>query len=211
MSTYLAKVYRQSFVILNSTLEAIAPGDDSYEVRDDTTPIKIRRLQNVSVQPEVAQTGVFILSSATSSILPVFFDSELSQDYRELGEALNQLRDLADQDEWKIDGPVYYAASFVAAELMDRGFPVPRVFNHGPHSVVFNWAHGSDNLYLTVSADRMSALISSPERIKRRIEYPTPDLMKPSIMLSSITSAYLGQPIAHVITGSVTDPLELVG
>jgi len=109
--------------------------------------------------------------------------------------------------------PVYNAACYVAAGLMANSFPAPRIFTHGPKSVVFNWSNEVDNLYLTISADKISALISSPERIKRRIDYSANELMNPSLALSSIRAAYSEKPVE--VTGAVFDlpepELVLVG
>jgi len=96
---------------------------------------------------------------------------------------------------------------------MANSFPAPRIFTHGPKSVVFNWSNEVDNLYLTISADKISALISSPERIKRRIDYSANELMNPSLALSSIRAAYSEKPVE--VTGAVFDlpepELVLVG
>jgi hypothetical protein len=94
---------------------------------------------------------------------------------------------------------------------MSNSFPAPRIFNHGPKSVVFNWSKEADNLYLTVSADHVSALISSPERIKRRIDLTANELANPSLALSSIRAAYSEEPVKRLITGAVPDLPELVG
>jgi hypothetical protein len=143
--------------------------------------------------------------------MPVISKLELSQDYKELEEALSEMTELDEGDEFKIDAPVYHAARYVAAELMAMSFPVPRIFNHGPKSVVFNWPHAADNWYLTISADQMSALISSPERIKRRIAFSANMLMNPSLALSSISAAYFEAPVQLLITGAIADPPEFAG
>lgn len=211
MPGYPSKVYRQTLVVLTSTSDPSAYCAEPAAAHEEAVGVKIRRLQSGSISLAVPQTEVIIFAGPMSSTVPVILASELAHDYRELGEALNELRDLDADDEWKIDAPVYHAACFVAAELMANNFSVPRVFAHGPHSVVFNWHNGLDNLYLTVSADRMSALISSPERIKRRIDYSASDLIDPAFTLSSIRAAYLEHPIQRVITASTTDSLEPVG
>jgi len=155
-------------------------------------------------------TESLILRTTFSSV-PIIWDSELNQEYQELGEALSEMTELEEGDEWKIDAPVYNAACYVAAGLMANSFPAPRIFNHGPRSVVFNWSNEADNLYLTISADQISALISSPERIKRRIDYSANGLTDPSLALPSIRAAYWKKPVQRLITGAVSDPSELVG
>jgi hypothetical protein len=97
-------------------------------------------------------------------------------------------------DEEKIDTAVHQVACQVAAELLALSLPSPQIFNHGPKSVVFNWSRGKDNLYLTISSDYVSALLSSPERIKRRIEFPTKDLLAPT-WFRGLLSAGSDQPI----------------
>jgi hypothetical protein len=106
------------------------------------------------------------------SNVPVIGYRELSGDYGELGQALSEMTQFEQGDEWKIEPPVYEAARYVAGQLMAKDVPPPRLFNHGPKSVVFNWTSSNNdkNLYLTVSADKISALISSPARIERRVE-----------------------------------------
>jgi hypothetical protein len=158
----------------------------------------------------MSPTKSLILKTTFSSV-PIIWESELNQEYQELGAALSEMTELEEGDEWKIDEPVYSAACYVAAGLMANSFPAPRIFNHGPKSVVFNWSHEADNLYLTISADQISALISSPDRIKRRIDYSVNELMNPSLALSSIRAAYSEKSIQRLITGTVSAPPEIVG
>src|SRR6266850_2368720 len=107
----------------------------------------------------------------TFSSVPMISRHELATEFRELGEALAEMRELDEDSEGRIDPPVYETAYRVAAELMAYSFPAPQAFTHGPKSVVFNWTRECNNLYLTVSADRISALVSTPARIKRRLEF----------------------------------------
>jgi hypothetical protein len=173
------------------------------------------RLDHTSVAGPVyttPETESLILRDTFSSV-PIIWESELSQEYQELGEALNEMTELEEGDEWKIDAPVYNIACSVAAELMANSFPAPSIFNHGPKSIVFNWSKEQDNLYLTISADRISALISSPERIKRRIDISARELMNPSLAFSSVGAAYSDysrEPVKQLVKGAVPDPPELV-
>ncbi len=147
----------------------------------------------------------------TFSSTPVIWEPQLGKEYQDLGEALTQMTELDEGSEWGIDRPVYDVACFVAAGLMVNSFPAPRVFNHGPKSVVFNWSDESNNnLYLTVSADRISALISSPERIKTRLDYSAKELLNYRSLLGSIRSAQLEQPVLMLASGT-SDPFESVG
>jgi hypothetical protein len=124
--------------------------------------------------------------------VPSIWRTELDAGYQELGQALKEMTELDEGDEWKVDAPVYNAACYVAEKLKEGSCPALRVFNHGSKSVVFNWTIGDNNLYFTVSADRMSALISAPERIQRRIDYSANQLIDPSITYFYITAAYPG-------------------
>jgi hypothetical protein len=108
----------------------------------------------------------------TLSTVPIIWQWELNLKYQELGQALSEMTTLEEGNDWKIDSAVFSAASYVAAGLLAYSVPAPRLFTHGPRSVVFNWSNETnDNLYLTVSADKMSALISSPQRITQRVHY----------------------------------------
>lgn len=121
------------------------------------------------------------------SNVPVIEYEKLRSDYQELGRALSEMTLIEQEEEWKIEPQVYVTASYVAAKLMLQGVPPPRLFSHGSKSVVFNWISedSRNNLYLTVSADRLSALLSSPERIQVRIEYRLTELPNTIFLLSS--------------------------
>jgi hypothetical protein len=134
--------------------------------------------------------------------------SEQSYEYLELGEALSEMVELEEDDEWRINKPVYATACYIAAELKVATYPAPRIFNHGPKSVVFNWSVGTNNLYLTISSDRISALLSSPERIERRIDHSLNQLTNPALFLSSIQPINRGQSFVALIK-VVSDPPEL--
>lgn len=208
---YPASIYRQAMVILDSSSRSpdipVPPVLDSSGRYAFTRQLHPSDSGFVDAMPP---TESLILRTTFSSV-PIIWDSELNQEYEELGEALSEMTELEEGDEWKIDAPVYNAACYVAAGLMANSFPAPRIFNHGPRSVVFNWSNEADNLYLTISADQISALISSPERIKRRIDYSANGLMDPSLALPSIRAAYWKKPVQRLITGAVSDPSELVG
>src|SRR5256885_8186654 len=70
----------------------------------------------------------------TLSSVPVVWQSELSHQYRELGQALNELTELEKDNQWKIDAPVYQVACHVAADLLTHSYPAPNIFTHGPKS-----------------------------------------------------------------------------
>jgi hypothetical protein len=203
MPNYPVEVYRQAMIVLDSSSK---PPDISASPYAPTVQVNLSATGFIDVMPP----ETMILT--TFSSVPVIWDSELrQQEYQELGAALSEMTKLEEGDEWKIDPPVYYAACYVAVGLMANSFPAPRIFNHGAKSVVFNWTHGADNMYLTVSANHISALISSPERIKRRVEYAVNELSDPSLVLPSIRAAYFKKPVQRLVTGAVSDPTEFVG
>lgn len=194
MLNYLGKVYRQALVTLDSSSGA-------PRVPDDLPHGYGRMMQSSSstttVTSDIALTESLVVMT-TFSTVPILWDWELSDGYRELGEALSEMTELEDEDEWRIEAPVYSAACYVASGLMENLFPPPHIFTHGPKSIIFNWSHEGDNLYLTISADHISALISSPERIKRRVEFSTSELANPSVALPSIRAAYLKKPVRRL-------------
>ena len=203
MPNYPAKVYRQAMVIIDSSSK---PPDVSVPPYEQTVQVKLSATGFMDVMP----TETLIMTTFAS--VPVIWESELRQhEYRELGAALSEMTKLEEGDEWKIDPPVYDAACYVAAGLMAYSFPAPHIFNHGTKSVVFNWSYGTDNMYLTVSADHISALISAPEHIKRRIEYSINELTDPSVALPSIKATYFKKPVRRLVTGTVSGSKEFVG
>jgi len=190
-------------VILDSSSK---PPDTSVSPYAQTVQVKLSATGFMDAMP----TETLVMNTFAS--VPVIWESELrQQEYQELGAALSEMTKLEEGDEWKIDPPVYNAACYVAAGLMANSFPAPRIFNHGAKSVVFNWSYGADNMYLTVSADHISALISAPEHIKRRIEYSINQLMDPSVALPSIRATYFRKPVQRLVTGTVSDSKEFVG
>jgi hypothetical protein len=210
MLTYHTELYQQAFVVLDS---ASTSGSLSAPLvsKDSAGAGSYAGLVNSGSAPASTAsqpyTQTLVLGTPFSS-MSVVHRAELSREYQELGQALSEMTELEEGDAWKIETPVYAAACFVAAGLMSYSLPAPRIVNHGPKSVVFNWSHEADSLYLTVSADRMSALISSPQRIKRRVEYSLKDLSNPALALSSVRPAYLGEPVKFLVTGSVaTEPI----
>ena len=103
-----------------------------------------------------------MLGTAFSNV-PVILKSELMNEYREASRAGAERNDeLEEGDECKIKAPVYNTACFIASVLMAISVPPPRVFTHGRISVRVQLGEPSGDLYLTISADRMSAPISSP-------------------------------------------------
>jgi hypothetical protein len=146
-----------------------------------------------NLDPQYAIRSVFgpsayqtILTGAETSVVKTGFPAEewqLTQEYGELGETLKELAILEEEDDWRIEESVYAAASYYATELRSGSIPAPQVSVHGPKSVIFNWSNGYYNLYLTISANNVSALLSSPERIIRRKEFSKTALASPLALL----------------------------
>jgi hypothetical protein len=202
MLRWLSEIYVQPVAVIATSDSPTGLGASSATyVKSDAS---------VPAPPIEGLTSSHILKTTFSSV-PVIWQSELIQEYQGLGEALGQMTELDEDSEWKIDPPVYDAARFIAAGLMINSYPAPRILNHGPKSVVFNWPRGNSNLYLTISADRVSALISSPERIQRRVEFTLTDLLNPAQVLSALQPANFEQPTLLRLTGTVSDLTEVVG
>jgi hypothetical protein len=111
--------------------------------------------------------------------------------YAELGQALFELHSLAEDQDWRIERPVYGASLQVAAVLMEKNIPSPSVFTHGPRSVVFNWAEADKNLYLTVSKSRLSVLLSSAGKIEYRTEFEGPQVADSGRFFSALEAMRL--------------------
>jgi hypothetical protein len=179
---------------LLSTTDAVVTAGDSIS--------NATNLQYETTTPRVSAdwytAGAVSANSlvVSSSFLSFFgaWQPTLSADYQELADALVEMSE-PEADEWAIDEPVYNVAHFVATSLLNCSYPAPKVFSHGPKSVVFNWLNGGDNLYLTVSASRVAALVSSPERIKRRFEVSTSALSDPSRLLPALKSVQVNGPV----------------
>jgi hypothetical protein len=139
---------------------------------------------------------------------PIISQSELIREYQEVGDALGEIYMLDERDECWVEPHIVNVAGYIAAELMVNAFPAPQIFNHGAKSVVFNWELKTDNLYLTISADRVSALISSPERIKRRVEYSLDALTKNGRVAPTIQSMYYERPVTKMITSGAFESLQ---
>jgi hypothetical protein len=151
--------------------------------------------------PDWASTA-YLFKAPLSSSEPVISQWELFDNYRELGEAFGQIAELDEDDDSWIEAPVLNIARNVAVELMISAFPVPQIFNHGPKSLVFNWINGRDNLYLTVSARNVSILVSTPQTIKRRVEYPVDEFLKHEHTVPLLQLAYSEQQATITVSGT---------
>lgn len=146
----------------------------------------------------------------TFSSTPVIWQAELNAQYRDVGEALSHMASLDDSDDLMIEAPVYAAASFVAASLMSSRFPAPHVFTHGSKSVVFNWINGADNLYLTVSADKLSVLVTTPERIKTRLDLSAKEGFDPVKLLGLVPRQLEQQQKVLVLPSGTSEPPDFL-
>ncbi len=175
-----SEVYTQALVVLSSNLPA-ATESGSASLRSEPSALGPQSL---------------LLQTTFSSISAVW-DYDLFYSYHELGEALSELKELGDGDEWTIKPGVYFSASYIASELATSGVPAPRIFSHGSESVVFNWSIDTYNVYLTISADRVSALISSPEKIQRRSEYSPKRADNPTAAFLAANFPVWSRPLAR--------------
>jgi hypothetical protein len=200
-SRWVNSVFLQPFAVLSSAstdVTSLEPGG-TY-VRESNTS-----------EPMTAMVSSSPIFKSIFSSVPVVWESELAVEYHELGEALGQMTDLENGDEWRIDRAVFDTACFVAAGLFLTEQSAPRVFTHGPKSIVFNWGRENADLYLTISADRVSALISSPERVQRRIDFSLNDTSSQALLLSAIQSTD-PEPVRPLrLRGTVPDLFDVVG
>ena len=202
MRNYLTKVRLQTLAVVGTS--------DLPRVGGQPLPKQLRDASgntytsSSSMDSIVSSTNAMIITPVpttsqlmrmTFSSIPVIWQAELDKDYQELGQALGQMTELNGPDGWTIDPAVYNVASRVAVELLANSYPAPQIFSHGSKSVVFNWSQGPTNLYLTISSDFISALVSSPERIQRRLRFAQKDLLESSVVFRALLSVHAGQPI----------------
>jgi hypothetical protein len=196
MTTGTTKVILQSLAVVNASdqprLPALAPGLLRDGAGNTYWPGNIVPAQQtlsgsttiLSYAPHLENR----LVEVTFSSVPVLSQAEITESYRELGDALAELATLDEGSEWKVDAAVCDAACYVAGELMTKPIPAPQVFSHGPKSVVFTWTRGNNSVYLTISADRLSALISTPKKIQRRVEFSARQLQDPGRVFQALLS-----------------------
>lgn len=202
MPNQIETVYLQPFVVSSepqSSSRAISWGGGADHVVET---YKTLQLGPSSTGYSIIPTGLggsaeLVLGRIFDSV-PVLSSNDLSHEYQQLDLALAEMTRIETGDDWNIEGPVYEAAQYVASQLKQFSFPTPQVFNHGPKSVVFNWTNATNSLYLTISADRLSALVSSPERIKRRVEVDFSQM--PQLLKLLIASVDESQPAIVFVT-----------
>jgi hypothetical protein len=132
----------------------------------------------------------------------------ISHGYQKLGKVLEEMRNIDSADEEKIHGPVIKNACDLANGLLAKQYPAPKVFNHGPASVVFNWTRGNRSLYLTVSEKYVSALLSTPEKIQKRINLSTESLLDPATVVRGLLPSPTEQLVTRNSSSQVPDITE---
>lgn len=198
----LPSLYAQSIAVLSANSEPAVAFPPNVIQLNEAQNYAYARMP-LSTSTDLPLTTQNVAFKETISSVPVVSASELLNEYQELGEALTQMSELDPEDEWKIEAPVYEAARNVAYFLMINLYPAPQIMHHGSKSIVFNWTTSeSNNLYLTISSDKMSALISSPEKIKRRLEFLNQNFISPAAALCYIKADYLEKPVTSTVSPS---------
>jgi hypothetical protein len=156
-----------------SSIEASGNIDGTSVINGFTTNSTFANGSSSTPSANVSTTAGYVVIATSVDAASTFDVASLTQagSYAELHQALAELHALDDDDDWKIQTPVYHASLQVAATLIDYAIPKPKVFTHGPKSVVFNWTGSTVDLYLTISKSRLSLLVSSAEGIDYRTEF----------------------------------------
>jgi phage repressor protein C with HTH and peptisase S24 domain len=97
---------------------------------------------------------------------------EWEEDYSRLFEELALLANEEEAGEHYIKDEVYQVAVRLMEIAKGAGRVTPKIFSHGPDSVVFNWKDGATEVYATISADTMAILMSGPNGITHRSTHP---------------------------------------
>lgn len=201
MPKHIETVYVQPFIVSSE------PQSASRVLTWDSTDNFVETSKTLQLGP--SSTGYSIIPTGFGNSeelivtrifesVPVISSNDLGSEYTELGLALTEMSRIEEGEDWNIEGPVYEAARLVASELRQFSVPTPQIFNHGPKSVVFNWTNGSNSLYLTISANRLSALVSSPERVQKRVEVDFSQM--PKVLNLLIASVNENQPTIVFVT-----------
>lgn len=193
-----AKIYMQSLLVDSEPVHQSVDNSGTFTTTIYANSNASRRSVYTAPESQIVRTF---------SSVPVVFPTELINDYWELGNALSEMSEVSDPNEWGVEQPVYNAAQFFAAALMMNFFPAPRVFNHGPKSIVFNWESSTKNLYLTISANKLSVLISTPQRIERRAEISYSGLLDDGRLLGYLRAAQFEKSV-QAASSATSDFLE---
>lgn len=192
MPTFYPAIHEHGLLVLQSRSQS--EGLEGPEPTVTNEPLIPRIVSNSSGMPiDSFETRTIRISSPVVSVVST---NEIYQEYHDLGNALKDLKELADDEDWGIEKPVFDSACQIAGALMQLSIPAPRIFTHGQKSVVFNWSDSSgNNLYFTISSDELSVLISSRERIKKRDDYLIRELPESSKVFVESRLAFLDRPI----------------
>ena len=211
MVTSDTAIYVQPLLIFrNRHLRFTAPGSTTEPTMSPSsgTTSFISGQSSAQTTQEASRDAPFI--SKVFSSVPAVNALQLVRDYQDLGLALDQLQEVGDNEAWKIEAPVYEAARRLGAELLNHNYPVPHIFSHGPKSVVFTWSKGDSTIYVTISADRLSALVSTPARITKRLVYSPEALLSHSRAPLLTYAPGLDEPTL-VTTKAGSEPLQMAG
>lgn len=183
----------------NSAMSYVSNIEPIFDVSTEFDSIDPWPIVNFSERP--------ISISVSSSV----FDEKPIEDmvvaYNQVGDALYFLSNLDDEDNQKIEASVLATASSIALCLVDHSIQAPKVFNHGPKSVVFNWTdEDKNNLYLTVSAYKVSALLSKSNRQKHRMECSAKEFLDSEFAVQRLTFLDQSEPRVVVTKSSSNTP-----
>lgn len=169
-----------------------------------TTSAVVVAQPSITFSPEMKtedETRIISTSSSTATTVTVEWVN-----YQILGSALKSLQQYDEVDnQWKIEDGVYESACYIALNLAAGAFPTPQIFTHGPKSIVFNWCDGRTSRYMTISQNRITVMVSTPERIEKRIEYAMPQLPDKATAFGYLAAAFNQRPSFIKLSGSGID------
>ncbi len=131
MFNHQAKIYQQALIVLDSSVGA--PGLPLSQTSHDnfeTDYSGVTLYQPALTEPVGAWVEIDcqITRDAFSSV-PVLWASDLGQSYQELGEALSEITELGQEDDWRIEFPLFtIPRDNIASELMRMSFSRPKSF-----------------------------------------------------------------------------------
>jgi len=155
---------------------------------------------NTVSQPPFSEN--FIETTVTQwSLLPTVSNfasassAEILAGYYDLGDSLGEMNELGADDDWKIDNAIFNKACLFAGKLLEYAYPPPKIFNHGPKSIVFSWSENGRDAYLTIAENSASTLISEGGEIIRRTKYPIDQIANPAFASQVIPPMQLASPV----------------
>lgn len=203
MPVEMQTVVRKAQVVAHPNTTAAGPNPTpQYGVVCHVQPSATDALWSFVSSDPVSLIGSEAVVVDSSSLTIGIQSARISIEYQAVGEALGQLVHSDLDDDWRIDDQVYQSACTVAAQLIARAIPAPRVFAHGSRAVVFNWTSGTENRYITISKDTLSVLVSTPEKIQRRCEYKMSRILKEGSDIALMAAAVEQRPLLFKLLGS---------